>query len=161
MPKLPDSNDASDEQCREIQEVLDITQSSACSSGLSHQTRVNSSSSAIVSQRSPRSCLPTLIDITGTDNNRCSEMQADKSSTPSCTEAPSAKIECPTCFLLFPVNEIADHADSCADIWFGAIECDDYENVLGYLEVESLPELQSLSEEGQQETDEKKTLNVY
>lgn len=30
-------------------------------------------------------------------------------------------IECPTCQQLFPVSEIADHADACCDIWVGEV----------------------------------------
>lgn len=32
------------------------------------------------------------------------------------------EVECPTYSSLFPLNEIADHADLCADIWIGVVE---------------------------------------
>ena len=32
------------------------------------------------------------------------------------------EVECPTCSMLFPLNEIADHADLCADVWIGTVE---------------------------------------
>lgn len=31
-------------------------------------------------------------------------------------------MECPTCSRFFPLNEIADHADLCADVWIGTVE---------------------------------------
>ena len=32
------------------------------------------------------------------------------------------EVECPTCSRLFPLNEIAEHADLCADVWTGTVE---------------------------------------
>ena len=32
------------------------------------------------------------------------------------------EVECPTCSRLFPLNEIAEHADLCADVWIGTVE---------------------------------------
>ena len=32
------------------------------------------------------------------------------------------EVECPTCSRLFPLNEIAEHADLCADVWIGTLE---------------------------------------
>jgi hypothetical protein len=37
-------------------------------------------------------------------------------------------IECPSCFNIFPVNEIAEHADKCVDIWIGEVQVEDSEN---------------------------------
>jgi hypothetical protein len=37
-------------------------------------------------------------------------------------------IECPSCFKIFPVNEIAEHADKCVDIWIGGVQVEDSEN---------------------------------
>ncbi|CAB4013344.1 Hypothetical predicted protein [Paramuricea clavata] len=37
-------------------------------------------------------------------------------------------IECPSCFKIFPVNEIAEHADKCVDIWIGEVQEEDSEN---------------------------------
>ena len=34
----------------------------------------------------------------------------------------SRQVECPTCFELFDISKIADHADNCADIWVGKVE---------------------------------------
>ena len=31
------------------------------------------------------------------------------------------QVECLTCFLLFPISAIADHADTCIDVWVGDI----------------------------------------
>lgn len=32
------------------------------------------------------------------------------------------EVECPNCSRLFPLNEIADHADLCADVWISTVE---------------------------------------
>ena len=37
------------------------------------------------------------------------------------------QVECPTCFLLFPINSIADHADTCIDVWVGDIGQEEWE----------------------------------
>ena len=44
-------------------------------------------------------------------------------SAPSSNQGMSSRqVECPTCFELFDISEIADHADNCADIWVGEVE---------------------------------------
>ena len=35
---------------------------------------------------------------------------------------------CPSCFKIFPVNEIAEHTDKCVDIWIGEVQVEDSEN---------------------------------
>lgn len=32
------------------------------------------------------------------------------------------EVECPTCSRFFPLNDIADRADLCADVWIGTVE---------------------------------------
>ena len=34
------------------------------------------------------------------------------------------EVECPTCSRFFPLNEISDHADLCADVWIGTVKAE-------------------------------------
>ena len=59
---------------------------------------------------------PTLI-IPSTSSS-CGYSSAPTSNR----EMSSRQVECPTCFELFDISKIADHADNCADIWVGEVE---------------------------------------
>ena len=46
----------------------------------------------------------------------------DESDAYSAENTHQREVECPTCSRFFPLNEIADHADLCADVWVGTVE---------------------------------------
>ncbi len=74
------------------------------------------------------------------------------------------RVECPTCFDYFEINEIAHHADCCADIWIGEVDlehCNDLENVSDNPDEEQqIPELQQLQEETEQQTFEENIKSI-
>lgn len=111
LPKVPASDDSSDNDERSASDPYDDPTS--CNIGvvyLSHEPSKSGASSNIIDNNTFTSC---------SNNN---DTEHSESNTSSNSEALLSKVECPTCFKLFAINEISDHADLCADTWRGEVE---------------------------------------
>ena len=61
----------------------------------------------------------TVKNKTSNDATESINSEANK---PSTSTSVGHYAECPTCFELFPIHSIAEHADQCVDVWIGEVE---------------------------------------
>ena len=70
----------------------------------------------------PQTSEPGIKDVNSKEEESFVSKEDESVANPEAEKTNQREVECPTCSRLFPRNEIADHADLCADAWIGAVE---------------------------------------
>ena len=87
---------------------------------------VGGPSDEIMTRAAPSGISNSLLSVnTGTSEDKAIVIDNPSPNYPNTdTVKVLNQVECPTCFLLFPISAIADHADTCIDVWVGDIGVD-------------------------------------
>ncbi len=147
LHKMTDFDESSDSD--EQDHATNISEVVVSDVGMSHLPQEPSTSASCSS-----SCL--TVDNDDIENSEVNLLGSSETSL--------VRVECPTCFDYFEINEIAHHADCCADIWIGEVDlehCNDLENVSDNPDEEQqISELQQLQEETEQQTFEENIKSI-
>ena len=103
-------SDVDDAQFFELEEKCTAKELSSCDD--------DESSTSVTELLVPTYLLPKLQ----TSEPDIKDSKGDESVANPVESTHQREVECSTCSRLFPLNEIADHADLCADVWIGTVE---------------------------------------